>query len=169
MAPGSQASIFEKTKLCKFFNIGVCNKGKECFFAHSKEELRRRPDLRCTKLCPVLSKKGVCRDMACGFAHATEQRRKIGARRALEKPVQKQIPDDAPSDPLSDGIQLLLGPPICKPSTCSSTSTVSTDDTDVPWTRLCMTLSVSAGDDDDSDDTQLQMQPSPRATIAYMA
>eukprot|EP00928_Gymnodinium_smaydae_P064451 TRINITY_DN47779_c0_g1_i1.p1 TRINITY_DN47779_c0_g1~~TRINITY_DN47779_c0_g1_i1.p1 ORF type:complete len:184 (+),score=30.85 TRINITY_DN47779_c0_g1_i1:92-643(+) len=183
MAPKVPTSIFEKTKICRFFNIGVCNKGKDCFFAHSKEELRKRPDLSCTKLCPVVASGGTCRDETCGFAHTSEERRKIGyirprkkasAQASAQKSTQKQESEEEPPQ-LGGEIQVVVRPQtmaaMYKPSASSNISTASTDDTDVmtvPWKNLCMTMS-GAQDDDSDDDPLTPTQPSPRPMIAYVA
>lgn len=69
------ASIFTKTKLCKFNVLGVCNKGEDCHFAHGIQELHPTPDLFRTKLCKRLIDTGRCEDHACQFAHTKEQLR----------------------------------------------------------------------------------------------
>lgn len=38
-------------------------------FAHTEDELQSRPDLKCTSLCPILARGGVCSDADCQFAH----------------------------------------------------------------------------------------------------
>jgi len=66
---------FSKTKLCKFNIIGMCAKGVQCPFAHSKDELKPLPDLTCTKLCKTLIDSGECTDRSCKFAHTKEELR----------------------------------------------------------------------------------------------
>lgn len=66
---------FSKTKLCKFNIIGMCAKGIQCPFAHSKDELKPLPDLTCTKLCKTLIDSGECTDTSCKFAHTKEELR----------------------------------------------------------------------------------------------
>lgn len=39
----------------------MCNKGNLCTFAHAKTELREKPNLFKTKLCPEFEK-GFCRN-----------------------------------------------------------------------------------------------------------
>eukprot|EP00928_Gymnodinium_smaydae_P083146 TRINITY_DN66400_c0_g1_i1.p1 TRINITY_DN66400_c0_g1~~TRINITY_DN66400_c0_g1_i1.p1 ORF type:complete len:193 (+),score=18.04 TRINITY_DN66400_c0_g1_i1:73-651(+) len=189
MASDVADRIFQKTKMCRFFNIGVCKNGSSCYFAHSKEELRRRVDLTCTKLCPIVVRNGMCCDVACKYAHAREQLRKIGhgssykkneKHSSREKPRRSKTSYDAQPTALGDGIQAVKWPqpPVrwpqppstsYKPSASSNISTASTDDTDVStfqWTRLCMT---TAGSDDSLEDRQGSPYPCPIPTIAYVA
>lgn len=77
-------SIFLKTKKCRFFGMGMCTKGAACKFAHSAEEARPMPNLRCTKLCPVLLEKGECRKIGCTYAHAADERRRLGSLRSKQ-------------------------------------------------------------------------------------
>lgn len=68
--------IFHKTKMCKFFIMGMCTRGESCQYAHSKEDLQIAPDLKCTKLCQDLIQTGQCRDPAnCLFAHNKQELR----------------------------------------------------------------------------------------------
>mmetsp|Transcript_26031 Transcript_26031/g.69201 ORF Transcript_26031/g.69201 Transcript_26031/m.69201 type:complete len:502 (-) Transcript_26031:386-1891(-) len=66
-----------KTKLCTFFLKGACGRGGQCKFAHSADELKALPDLRCTKLCPVQARTGSCSVKGCAFAHDRAQLRKV--------------------------------------------------------------------------------------------
>ncbi|CEM18360.1 unnamed protein product [Vitrella brassicaformis CCMP3155] len=56
-----------KTKFCKFFMEGRCNR-ENCTYAHSCEEMRVMPNLRKTKLCGQWLR-GKCNDPLCKFAH----------------------------------------------------------------------------------------------------
>jgi len=66
---------FSKTKMCKFEIIGMCAKGAQCPFAHSKDDLRPLPDLTCTKLCKTLIHTGSCTNTKCKYAHSKEELR----------------------------------------------------------------------------------------------
>uniref|UniRef100_A0A0G4HEX0 C3H1-type domain-containing protein n=1 Tax=Chromera velia CCMP2878 TaxID=1169474 RepID=A0A0G4HEX0_9ALVE len=67
---------FYKTKMCPHLEKGNCRKGEECFYAHSKEELRSPPDLRKTRLCDNFMQTGKCdRGESCGFAHGEKELR----------------------------------------------------------------------------------------------
>lgn len=70
-----QSDIFAKTKMCKFYLLGICSKGEACMYAHAKEELLPIPDLFRTKLCKILISTGSCNDADCKFAHNKEQLR----------------------------------------------------------------------------------------------
>mmetsp|Transcript_43474 Transcript_43474/g.100087 ORF Transcript_43474/g.100087 Transcript_43474/m.100087 type:complete len:214 (+) Transcript_43474:148-789(+) len=67
--------IFLKTKMCRFFLLGICERGRNCRFAHDKEELRQAPDFTCTRLCERLIASGTCTDPECKFAHNKEELR----------------------------------------------------------------------------------------------
>eukprot|EP00931_Biecheleriopsis_adriatica_P065918 TRINITY_DN4036_c0_g1_i1.p1 TRINITY_DN4036_c0_g1~~TRINITY_DN4036_c0_g1_i1.p1 ORF type:complete len:450 (+),score=55.71 TRINITY_DN4036_c0_g1_i1:78-1427(+) len=58
-----------KTKMCKFFLQGACDRGASCSYAHSSQELRPAPDLRCTQICQKMLTEGKCKDPECRFAH----------------------------------------------------------------------------------------------------
>lgn len=60
-----------KTKLCNRFARGVCFKD-DCPFAHSKDELRARPDLSMTKMC---KQRKACTNRSCTFAHSEDELR----------------------------------------------------------------------------------------------
>jgi len=70
--PAPQASILYKTSLCSFYSAWLCRRGNSCSFAHGDAELRPLPDLRNTKMCPVLRCNGVCCNPTCGFAHSRD-------------------------------------------------------------------------------------------------
>merc|ERR1712232_1168922 len=59
---------FRKTRLCA--NLQNCTKGDKCNFAHSVEELKMKPNLVKTKLCPSIQKIGHCpHGESCKYAH----------------------------------------------------------------------------------------------------
>lgn len=80
-APGAprgtreEATIFRKTKMCKFNILAVCRRGSNCAFAHSVEELEAPPDLSFTKICKTLINTGFCEDPNCTYAHSKEELR----------------------------------------------------------------------------------------------
>jgi soluble cytochrome b562 len=65
----SRASILHKTKMCKFYQAGMCQRGVMCGFAHSEQELHVAPDLSRTKLCPALISGNKCQNPHCRYAH----------------------------------------------------------------------------------------------------
>jgi hypothetical protein len=68
--PAPPAGLFRKTKQCMFYQIGNCARGAACAFAHGGQELRPLPDLKKTKMCPLVMKHGRCMDGAtCVYAH----------------------------------------------------------------------------------------------------
>lgn len=80
MAPNDAAictGLFQKTKLCKFKKLGICNRGEACTYAHSLRELQPTPDLYRTKMCAVLSKTGKCKDPKCPYAHSRQELRNM--------------------------------------------------------------------------------------------
>jgi len=53
----------------------MCSKGTNCTFAHEKNELRDKPNLFKTKLCPEFER-GYCRNgNTCKFAHGEKDLR----------------------------------------------------------------------------------------------
>jgi hypothetical protein len=71
---------FAKTRLCAAFEVGTCNQGENCTFAHGSGELSILPDLRKTSFCSKFQA-GFCpHSMAdCGFAHGVEDLRTSNA------------------------------------------------------------------------------------------
>jgi len=62
--------VFFKTKACKFFAAGICSRGSECRYAHSRAETREQPNLYKTELCASFTFNGSCsKGDACVFAH----------------------------------------------------------------------------------------------------
>uniref|UniRef100_A0A7S0AKE1 C3H1-type domain-containing protein n=1 Tax=Pyrodinium bahamense TaxID=73915 RepID=A0A7S0AKE1_9DINO len=73
---GQSHNMFFRTKMCNLFDKGICSKGAKCDFAHSKRELRPKPDLRKTKLCPGVLEAGICSNgIGCPFAHSASELR----------------------------------------------------------------------------------------------
>mmetsp|Transcript_47037 Transcript_47037/g.65305 ORF Transcript_47037/g.65305 Transcript_47037/m.65305 type:complete len:97 (+) Transcript_47037:114-404(+) len=64
-----------KTKLCPNLEQGQCIRGGTCKFAHTEEELRKRPDLSKTKLCDEFLKGQCTRGGNCLYAHTVEELR----------------------------------------------------------------------------------------------
>mmetsp|Transcript_69933 Transcript_69933/g.169258 ORF Transcript_69933/g.169258 Transcript_69933/m.169258 type:complete len:432 (+) Transcript_69933:112-1407(+) len=76
--PAQQESIFHKTRLCRFYDSGRCRRGRACRFAHGRQELRTRPDLQCTKLCPNVLRGERCPfGRHCMYAHSLGQLREL--------------------------------------------------------------------------------------------
>jgi len=59
---------FYKTKLCKFHLKGSCLRGAKCRYAHDLSSQCPLPDLQCTRLCPMLTRTGECKDTSCCLA-----------------------------------------------------------------------------------------------------
>jgi len=67
---------FYKTKMCNLFLLNLCKKGNDCPFAHSEDEIREKPNLEKTKLCPQFLEEGKCnKGNRCAFAHGEEELR----------------------------------------------------------------------------------------------
>jgi len=62
---------FVKTQMCANFVIGLCERGKQCLFAHSPKEIRSRPCLNKTKMCP--NGESCDKKDTCLFAHEREE------------------------------------------------------------------------------------------------
>lgn len=63
-----------KTKMCSFFDAGVCAKGAFCTHAHCESELQKVPDLRKTAFCREWLRSGTCaKKNKCRFAHGENE------------------------------------------------------------------------------------------------
>eukprot|EP00429_Kryptoperidinium_foliaceum_P015317 CAMPEP_0176044476 /NCGR_PEP_ID=MMETSP0120_2-20121206/22074_1 /TAXON_ID=160619 /ORGANISM="Kryptoperidinium foliaceum, Strain CCMP 1326" /LENGTH=273 /DNA_ID=CAMNT_0017377881 /DNA_START=60 /DNA_END=881 /DNA_ORIENTATION=+ len=72
-----ETHLFDKTRLCKFYQKGKCRRGPRCTFAHSETELRTQPDFFKTQLCVDHFRGGLCsRGAACRYAHSPEEIRR---------------------------------------------------------------------------------------------
>lgn len=69
---------FSKTEMCKFHLLGTCRKGTTCAFAHSKDEMKERPDLSRTRLCRAFLQTGQCNNKNCTYAHSKDELRATG-------------------------------------------------------------------------------------------
>ena len=66
---------YYKTKWCPFYFMGKCMKGKDCRFAHSKEEFVLISQLQKTKICNLYAK-GICpAKQDCSYAHGAHELR----------------------------------------------------------------------------------------------
>eukprot|EP00440_Ansanella_granifera_P007643 gb/GFBE01008271.1/.p1 GENE.gb/GFBE01008271.1/~~gb/GFBE01008271.1/.p1 ORF type:complete len:345 (+),score=62.29 gb/GFBE01008271.1/:1-1035(+) len=73
--PQMTKMIVHKTKMCKFFLEGGCQRGAACTFAHSSSELKEKPNLEKTGLCISWMTNRTCRIGAqCKFAHSLEEK-----------------------------------------------------------------------------------------------
>lgn len=65
-----------KTKMCRFFVQGICNKGEDCSFAHKESSLRAQPNFHRTRLCMAFEQNGSCPNReTCRYAHGFEELR----------------------------------------------------------------------------------------------
>jgi len=67
--------LCKKTKMCRFVAKAACNRGEDCLFAHSVEDLAAMPDLSRTKMCRTLRVTGNCTDPYCAFTHSKTEMR----------------------------------------------------------------------------------------------
>jgi len=67
--------IFYKTKMCAFWQVGRCQRGAACKYAHGDQELNNEPDLQKTAMCPKMIRGRGCRDPQCSFAHDVHELR----------------------------------------------------------------------------------------------
>lgn len=76
-ATARDAAVFQKTKLCKWFQKSRgCARGAECSFAHGLEHLQASPDLYKTQLCRTFLRTRSCKDGdSCNFAHSRKELR----------------------------------------------------------------------------------------------
>jgi len=64
-----------KTEMCRFFLSNRCLRGSRCTFAHSLEEIRKKPDLKSTSMCKNFLRSGACDNPLCSFAHDVRELR----------------------------------------------------------------------------------------------
>eukprot|EP00931_Biecheleriopsis_adriatica_P120343 TRINITY_DN9545_c0_g2_i1.p1 TRINITY_DN9545_c0_g2~~TRINITY_DN9545_c0_g2_i1.p1 ORF type:complete len:427 (+),score=59.59 TRINITY_DN9545_c0_g2_i1:54-1334(+) len=75
----ARQSLLRKTKLCSFYQAGVCSRGGSCTYAHSLQELMQQPDFSKTRLCESYMISGMCaHGNLCKFAHGVGDLREIG-------------------------------------------------------------------------------------------
>jgi len=75
--PRDEGSILHKTKMCKFYFLGNCERGSKCTFAHNNDQLASTPDLFKTKLCRTLLESGNCNNPQCPFQHRSNEIRTL--------------------------------------------------------------------------------------------
>eukprot|EP00931_Biecheleriopsis_adriatica_P020444 TRINITY_DN13662_c0_g1_i1.p1 TRINITY_DN13662_c0_g1~~TRINITY_DN13662_c0_g1_i1.p1 ORF type:complete len:231 (-),score=29.46 TRINITY_DN13662_c0_g1_i1:21-713(-) len=67
---------FHFTELCRFHMAGKCTRGGSCTFAHSKDVLKKKPDLSKTRLCVAYMESGWCEHgINCTYAHSVQELR----------------------------------------------------------------------------------------------
>jgi hypothetical protein len=86
--------LFEKTKLCKFYRIGMCTRGDNCTFAHASDELQPLPNLYKTKMCFELTKNKRCKNPNCPYAHNKCELRPV----EYENPKSEDLLDQGQDD-----------------------------------------------------------------------
>mmetsp|Transcript_61754 Transcript_61754/g.177792 ORF Transcript_61754/g.177792 Transcript_61754/m.177792 type:complete len:339 (+) Transcript_61754:85-1101(+) len=70
----AKSHTLDKTQLCRFFGKGRCRLGKNCSYAHGKQQLRAKPNLWRTQFCKEFVETGLCRyGERCRFAHRPEE------------------------------------------------------------------------------------------------
>lgn len=73
LKPVSNAVIAAKTRLCVKYEKGTCT-SPTCTFAHGSTELRKKPDLRKTKLCESFTTINSCaKGSECTYAHGVHE------------------------------------------------------------------------------------------------
>eukprot|EP00928_Gymnodinium_smaydae_P008433 TRINITY_DN13079_c1_g1_i2.p1 TRINITY_DN13079_c1_g1~~TRINITY_DN13079_c1_g1_i2.p1 ORF type:complete len:340 (-),score=34.96 TRINITY_DN13079_c1_g1_i2:265-1284(-) len=63
---------FHKTKICSFYQMGNCNMGDACSYAHTYAELQASPSLRKTRLCSMFFRHK-CFKKDCDYAHGYDE------------------------------------------------------------------------------------------------
>eukprot|EP00931_Biecheleriopsis_adriatica_P108813 TRINITY_DN8309_c0_g1_i1.p1 TRINITY_DN8309_c0_g1~~TRINITY_DN8309_c0_g1_i1.p1 ORF type:complete len:382 (-),score=81.32 TRINITY_DN8309_c0_g1_i1:105-1250(-) len=67
--------LFFKTKLCAFWQAGLCQRADQCKYAHGEAELLEEPDLSKTSFCRKMLSGEQCHDPSCTFAHSRTELR----------------------------------------------------------------------------------------------
>jgi hypothetical protein len=95
-----RTAVFGKTKLCKFFIMGCCTKGKDCCFAHAQTEMNPSPDLSRTKICKTLINTGTCTNPDCKYAHNKEELRDMPSAEPFQQELASKQQQKAPAESL---------------------------------------------------------------------
>lgn len=103
---GRLQQLCYKTRMCKFFAMGHCDRGSQCNFAHDEMDLHVVPDLSFTQVCPVLISTGSCEIPDCHYAHnASELRRGPFASASASHEVARHLPGRGGQSGRRPGIQ----------------------------------------------------------------
>jgi hypothetical protein len=86
---GANREIFKKTKMCRFYLLGACTRGRQCLFAHTQKELNPMPDFSYTRVCKVLRNTGQCNNPDCKYAHS---RKELRSMECNQQRKQRQVP-----------------------------------------------------------------------------
>lgn len=77
---------YKFTRLCSFYQAGICSRGQNCSFAHSELQIRAQPDFYKTRLCDDFRRGKCTAGEACQFAHGSEEMKRLAQeRRNLRK------------------------------------------------------------------------------------
>lgn len=102
---GGSDAVLHKTKMCRFYGMGMCDKGAACTFAHNRTDLQKQPDLQKTHLCLAFQRNGFCRDgSACKYAHGDQDLRKKAAAKQQETPYRKRLHTKQQETPYNSGL-----------------------------------------------------------------
>lgn len=74
-ARAKHAAQLQKTVMCRFYLAGNCRKGSACAYAHGTSDMRHKPDLACTSICPEMQETGNCTNPDCRYAHENSELR----------------------------------------------------------------------------------------------
>lgn len=99
---GHFRSQFKKTKMCRYYPMGMCKFAKECCFAHSADELSQAPDLTKTSMCTAfMSGKCPLPSEDCQYAHSEEELRVTPAfvAKKLSRRTREATEASSPQDP----------------------------------------------------------------------
>ncbi|CAJ1344758.1 unnamed protein product, partial [Effrenium voratum] len=67
------SNLYKKTRLCSFHQVGACNRGSACNFAHGEADLREMPDFSKTRICKAFANGSCELGVACRFAHGQHE------------------------------------------------------------------------------------------------
>ena len=97
------AEHYYKTEMCKFYSLGICDRGSACRFAHGVAEVHEQPDFSFTQLCKEFKRTGRCSSDSCNFAHDVSELRswRRGKTAAHRKPLPNQPSAPAEQDRLA--------------------------------------------------------------------
>mmetsp|Transcript_35985 Transcript_35985/g.82641 ORF Transcript_35985/g.82641 Transcript_35985/m.82641 type:complete len:250 (-) Transcript_35985:170-919(-) len=117
--------MFHRTKMCRFYLLGSCNRGESCLYAHAATDLQTPPDFTCTRLCERLIATGVCNVKGCKFAHNKEELRRRKQTGQEERVLHSSSDDHQPKEQHDIFAEEDQMPDLCKPCKQSSAVLVS--------------------------------------------
>jgi len=122
--PELTAVLLRKTRLCSFWQRGMCARGDSCTFAHGGADVATAPDFSYTQWCKTFLHTGMCKQGAsCKFAHALTNLRPWEHKATANKEISDAPPKPPPPPNYKPDQSFLLQqpPPVAAPAKAAPT------------------------------------------------